>query len=206
MRVKKLMMLAAVGLAAQTLASGCLVFPELKDRVVELATSGSVTADFHAQGSSNAYLEVKTIDIRDSIDVAQALSDAGIDVSDVKSINLGGVAYRITVPDPDPSKQVSSGTVTVQRAGGTAADLITGLTAHAGAATGWLTPTLDPAGVSELNSLLADILAELKGGAPANETITYQVSGTASAGPTDFHYQLRLTLNIVGTVKVKIIE
>jgi len=72
--------------------------------------------------------------------------------------------------------------------------------------TGWLTPTLDPAGVAELNGLLADILAELQGGSLANEVIAYHVDGTATPGNTDFQYQLRLTISIVGTVKVKTLE
>ncbi len=204
MRIRRVLVLAAIGLVAQLLASGCLLFPELKDKVVELATSGSVITDFHAEGSNPSFTQDTTIDIHDSIDIAKVLSDAGIDASNVKSMTLGGVAYRVTVADPDPSKQITNGNVTVTRAGGVAANLITGFNAHVGAVTGWQTPTLDPAGVTQLNNLLADILGELQGGSAANEQITYHVDGGISpAANTSFQYQLRLTLSIVGTVKVK---
>ena len=205
MRTRSVLAVVAVGLATQVLASGCLVFPELKDKVVELATTGSVVTDFHAEGNNASYSQDTTIDIRDNVDVAQVLSDAGIDVSNVKSITLGGVAYRVTVADPDPSKQITSGNVTVQAgAAPSAQPLISNFTLHVGATKGWTTATLDPAGVTQLNDLLAAILAELQGGAAANEHIAYHVDGTISpAANTGFQYQLRLTLSIVGTVKVK---
>jgi hypothetical protein len=208
MRARKVLSLAAFALTAQVMASGCLLFPELKDKIVELATSGTVTADFHAQGIINTYTEIKTIDIRDSVDIAQVLTDAGIDVADVKKITVGGVAYRITAADPTTGRQIQNGSITVQRQGGLAADLVTNFTANADATTGWITPTLDPAGVTELNNLLADILTELQGGAAANEVITYTVSGNSVPADvsSDFRYQLRLTISVVGTVKVKTLE
>jgi hypothetical protein len=208
MRARKVLSLAVLALTAQVMASGCLLFPELKDKVVELATSGTVTADFHAQGVINSYTEIKTIDIRDSIDIAQVLDDAGIDVADVKSVTLGGVAYRITGADPTTGRQITNGSITVQRQGGLAEDLVANFTANADAVTGWITPTLDPAGVTELNNLLADILTELQGGAAANEVITYTVSGNSVPVDvsSDFTYQLRLTISVVGEVKVKTLE
>ncbi len=208
MRARKVLSLAALALTAQVMASGCLLFPELKDKIVELATTGTVTADFHAQGIVNTYTEIKTINIRDSVDIAKVLTDAGIDVADVKKITVGGVAYRITVADPTTGRQITNGSITVQRQGGLAADLVTNLTANADAVTGWITPTLDPAGVTELNNLLADILTELQGGAAANEVITYTVSGNSVPVDvsSDFKYQLRLTISVVGTVKVKTLE
>jgi len=208
MRARKVLSLAALALTAQVMASGCLLFPELKDKIVELATSGAVTADFHAQGVINTYTEIKTIDIRDSVDIAQVLNNAGVDVADVTKITVGGVAYRVTVADPTAGRQIQNGSITVQRQGGLAADLVTNFTANADAVTGWITPTLDPAGVTELNNLLADILTELKGGAAANEVITYTVSGNSVPADvsSDFQYQLRLTISVVGTVKVKTLE
>jgi hypothetical protein len=203
MRTRRILTLAGMALAVQMLASGCLLFPQLEDKVVELATSGTVTADFHAQGSVNAFTETKTIVIRDSIDNAQVLDDAGIDVSDVKTITLAGVAYRVTVADPDPTKQVTSGDVSFDR-GGVNHPLITNFSGSAGATTGWITATLDPNGVADLNTLLAEMLTELQQGSPAaDDAITYHVNGLASSGNTDFWWQIRLTLSIVGTVKVK---
>jgi hypothetical protein len=206
MRNHRFLATTTLALLALTAGTGCMLFPQLKDKVVDLVTSGSVTAGFQARGSTDVYSETKTIDIRDSLDVAQVLDDAGIDVADVKSITLGGVSYRIT--KAQAGRTITDGTITVQRSGGAEADLVGSFTADAGAVTGWITPTLTAAGVTQLNDLLADVLAELQGGAPANEVITYSVSGTSNptGTDTDFDYQLRLTISIVGKVKTKWLE
>jgi hypothetical protein len=205
MRVNRIWIPAALVLLALTSGTGCLLFPQLKDKVVDLVTGGSVAADFQARGSTNVYSETKIIDIRDSIDIRKVLDDAGIDVEAVKSITLGGVSYRIT--KAQPTRQITNGTVMVQRSTGPMDTLVVNFIGDAGSVTGWITPTLHAAGVAQLNDLMADILTELQGGALADEVITYHVSGTSEpAGDTDFDYQLRITISIVGEVKTKWLE
>jgi len=87
--------------------------------------------------------------------------------------------------------------------------LITGFSAACDKATGWIKVTPDAAGVTELNHLLRDILTELQGGAVANDTFTYSIVNGVSTPldtNTDFEYQLRLTISIVGSVKVKTLK
>jgi hypothetical protein len=206
MRVNRIWIPAALVLLAMTTGTGCLLFPQLKDKVVDLVTGGSVTADFQARGELNVHNQLKTIDIRDSIDIADVLDDAGIDVSDVKRITVGGISYRIT--KAEAGRSITSGNITIQRLGGPVATLVSDFSADASALTGWLSPTLDAAGVGEVDALLAEILAELQGGGSANTVITYHVSGLsvpADVG-TDFDYQLRLTVSIVGTVTTQWLE
>jgi hypothetical protein len=188
---------------------GCVLFPQLKDKVVELATTGQVVTGFTAAGSDNTIDELKNINIPDYVDIRSTLDDAGIDASDVVRITVGGVAYRIT--RPEPGRVITSGSVGVstgtdQSAGHT---LVTSFTGNAGAATPWITATLDADGVTQLNDLLGAILDDLKNGTSnADQHITYHVSGlsTPTGTPTDFDYELRLTLSIVGKVKVKTLE
>lgn len=205
MRTHRIAFAAAPFLAA--LFTGCILIPQIKDRVVDLATSGQAVAGFHATGSTNVYSETETYDLRSEVDIRDLVDKAGIDVSDVKSITLGGVSYRVTVPDANAARKITNGAVTIACQGNPDAAFIDNFTVNAGAATDWMTPTLNSAGVAQVNALLASILTELHGGALANESVKFTVNGTSSpAGNTDFKYEIRLTLSIVGSIKTKVID
>jgi hypothetical protein len=197
----------ALVVALAVMNGGCLLIPQLKDRIVELAVTGSTTVEFHASGLIPSFDEAKPFfDLRDSVDLAGILDDAGINVADVKNISLSGVAYRVSVKDPEPSREIVNGTVKITRFGGSEQPLVTAFNAAAGAVTPFTTATLDPAGVTELNNLLDEWLAELKGGAPANTRFSYHVSGDSSPPEvnTDFYWQVKITISITGTVKVSV--
>jgi hypothetical protein len=217
MRIQRIALAAALLLAAQllTTSSGCITVPKLVDRTVQLVASGSVTVPFHAgsqptgPGIINTFSDTKTIDIKSEVDLASVLSDAGLDVSDVKDVTLAGISYRVTKADPNAARKINGDVqVTVTAATNVATDLIKGFSANAGATTGWITPTLNKPGVDELNTLMKKILANLKGGAAVDEHLKYSIiNGTSTPLniASDFDYELRLTLNIVGTVKTKIV-
>lgn len=196
----------ALVVALAVMSGGCLLIPDIKDKVVELAVTGSTVVEFHATGLINSFDEVKSIDLRDSVDLQGILDDAGIDVSKVTNIALSGVAYRVSVADPEPSRQIVGGTVNITRGGGSEQPLVTAFSAPAGAVTGYTTATLDPAGVGELDDLLDEWLAELKGGALANTVFSYHVSGESSPANvnTDFYWQVKITISITGTVDVSV--
>jgi hypothetical protein len=196
--------LAAV-VALGVLNGGCILIPEIKDRIVELALTGDTVVEFHATGSSGVIDELKTINLRDSVDLVKILDDAGVDVNDVTNIALSGVAYRVSVADANPSKQIAGGSVTIARGGGSAQPLVTSFTAGAGAVSNFTTAPLDAAGVTIINALLTDWLTEVQGGAPAVTTITYHATGTTTPAPsTDFYWQLKITLAVTGKVKVSV--
>lgn len=208
MRLSRILLATALLAGAQALTSGCILFPKLEDRVVELATNGSVAAPFHATGVINSFSQSKSIDLKDSLDVAKLLDDAGIDVANVESIKLAAVSYRITQADPTSGRKIQHGHVSFQRSGGPAVDLASEFEANADAVTGELTPTLNAPGVAEVNGMLADLLAQLKGGPVANTAFTYALSGNSvpSDVNTDFVFEFRITVSIVGTVKTKVIN
>lgn len=199
--------LAAV-VAGSVLSGGCLLIPEIEDKIVELATSGSTTVEFVSSGEVNSIDDLQTVDVRAGLDLAQILADAGIDVSDVTHIALSGVAYRITVADPDAGREIVDGTITIDRGGSGPLTLVSSFNAAAGAVTDWQTVTLNAGGlaVAEINDLLGDLLEELQGGPPANTTLTYHVTGASLPAdvPTNFTWELRVTVSITGNVEVSV--
>jgi hypothetical protein len=209
--IKRLLPIAAV-LALCAAMNGCILIPEIKEKIVQLALSKKVAVGLTASGTTGTHDDTKIVDIRDSVNVAQALEAAGIDAADVKSIKISGVEYRITRADPNATREIVNGTVTVQRFGGPVANLITAFNVAAGAVTGWNTVIPEAAGVTELNNLLADILTELQGGAAANEIVTVHVTGQSVTSPptpgsnTDFDYEIQVTISIVGDIHVDVPE
>ena len=83
--------------ALAAMGGGCMLVPEIEDRIVELAVGGSTTVELVSQGSVNTIDETSTVNILEGFDLGQILADAGINVSDVRNIALSGVEYRITV-------------------------------------------------------------------------------------------------------------
>lgn len=207
MRIHRFAPVLGVLLLVQVFAAGCLTIPTIADRVVELVSTQSVTEGFTADGTNNITVDQRTIDINSEVDIASALDDAGIDASNVTSITVASVAYRVTRGDTNSPARTIDGDVKVACQGNSSVGLIDNFSGAAGAPTGWIYPTLNPAGVAQINALLADLLTQVQGGATANSTLTYTINGVSSPTgvATDFDYELRLTINIVGTIKTKIL-
>jgi hypothetical protein len=207
MSIRRIGIPLALVLAAQVAGSGCLLFPEVEDRVVDLALGASTTATLTASGEINTLDDRDTVDVVNDVDLAGVLADAGIDVSDLKSIAVSGVSYRISRADPTTGRAIQNGTVTIQRAGGPETTLISNFASAADAVTPFQTAALDAAGVLVLNDILADILAELQGGPAANGLVYLHVAGQSTpSDPTDFEYQIKLDVSMVGSVKVQVVD
>ena len=206
MRIRRLVPLFGLLLLAQLAAVSCITMPTIVDRTVELVTTGALTQDFHALGNINTYSDAQTIDLG-SINLPKVIGDAGIDPSDVTAITLSNVAYRVSVADAASGRQIT-GKVQVNRTAQPAADLINPFQSGAGAVTGWKPASLSAAGVTQVNMLLAAMLTQLKGGAITDTHLTYTVSGTSTPLDvnSDFHWQLRLTINVQGKVKTKMLS
>lgn len=203
--LRRTLALAAASLVALG-SSSCLLIPEIEKRVVELAVSGSAAVTFNSVGTLNNHDDVQTIDIRNFVDIAQALDDAGVDIENVQSIALAGVSYRTVRQDPTANRQIVGGTVSFQRQGGAEVPLVTGVTEDVNTVTSYKTATISAAGVSEINGLLQDLLAELQGGPPANTVFDYHVTGQSVPGAvgTDFAWELKLDIHMVGTIDVEV--
>ncbi|MGH7731217.1 MAG: hypothetical protein ACRENJ_08215 [Candidatus Eiseniibacteriota bacterium] len=188
---------------------GCILIPEIEHRIVELAVGGTTVVEFVSNGTINNHDETSTVNILDGFDLAQILADAGVDVSNVTNIALAGIEYRVTVPDPEASRQIVDGTVTIRRGLGLELPLISGFNAGAGAVTGWQVAPLDPSGaaVALINSILNDIRGELPLSPPPDvTTITYHVTGQSVPAniATNFTWELKIKITITGTVQVSV--
>ena len=203
--------LVTVVLAASLWGTGCILIPEIKDRIVQLAVSGATSASFDASGPETDPLnKTQVVSIGDGtdLDLRKILDDAGVNVDDVVDVKLQSVAYAITAADPLASRTVQ-GNLTVQRTAGTEQPLITGFNTGVGAVTPYQPATLQSAGVTEINLALASVLSQLKSGGTATESATFRVTGTTTpnTNPSQniaFTYAVRLTINMVGSVKVSV--
>jgi hypothetical protein len=209
MRMRLRSTLAALALV-MLVAQGCILIPEIQKRVVELAVGGSATQGFVASGELNVHDQRDTVDISTAIDLPKLLSDAGIDISDVKDIKLAGVYYRVTQQDPTANRQIQNGTVTIQRGLNTSEmSLVSNFNVAVNdpANATFQAGNLASPGVGLVNQLLTDMLTALKAGLPLpNSILITHVNGTSSPGnvPTNFKYELRIDLSIVGTVHVDV--
>jgi hypothetical protein len=209
MRLTRSWARCALILAVAMLNGGCVLVPEIKDRIVELAVGGSTTVPFVSLGAGSTLNETNTVNVLDGLNLAQILADAGIDVASVTNIKLSGVDYRITVADPVPSREITNGAITINRNGSGALPLISNFNAGAGAVSDWQPAPLDPGGaaVGDINAMLQSILDALKLGTspPSNlTTVTYHVAGNSTPPGYNFSWELKIKITITGTVKVSV--
>ena len=209
MRMRYRSTLAALALVMLT-AQGCLLIPEIEKRVVELAVGGSATQEFVASGELNVHDQRDTVDLATVIDLPQLLDDAGIDISDVEDIKLAGVFYRVTQQDPTPNREIQGGIVTIQRGlGGTGTLLVDNFNVAVNdpANASFQPGNLASPGVDVVNQLLTDMLTAVKAGLPLpNSILITHVNGASSPAnvATNFKYELRMDLSIIGTVHVDV--
>jgi hypothetical protein len=209
MRIQRLLPIALIAVAGLTLGSGCPTVPKIEDRVVELALGATTTLSIPAAGILNTYDDIGVENLVTDIDLNQILDDAGVDASDLKDIKLAGISYRVTVPDPNTGRTINNATVTARRGAGAEVALITNFNQNVDAVSGWTTAPLSAAGVTLINGLLTDIMTVAKsGGSVANPVITYHVVGVSNPQgvTTNFTWELRLDLTIVGSIKVKVLN
>lgn len=210
MRTKTVKILALPLLAFLTLGANCPLIPQIEERLVELALLHSTAVEFSSVGDLNVIDETETIDITNDFNLEQILNDAGVDVSQAKSIKVAGAAYVTTEPELGTGRRIENGTVTFNRAGGPTVTLVSNFSEWVNEVLEYKTAPLDAAGVAELNALLADLLADLQDGPPstANATVTYHLTGQSipALEETDFKWKLRLDISVVGTIKVDVLN
>ena len=212
MRTMKILASPTLVLALGLMNGGCMLVPEIKDRIVELAVGGSTEVEFVSSGTLNTFNETSPpINVLDGFNLAQILADAGVDVASVTHIKISGVDYRVTIPDPDASREIVNGAVTTDRNGSGPLALISNFSAGAGAASDWQPAPLDLGGaaVGDLNAMLQSILDGLKSGTPTPASLTtiiYHITGQSVPGnvPTNFTWQMKVKITITGTVTVSV--
>jgi hypothetical protein len=181
--------------------ASCPLIPDIEEKVIELAVGGSTIIPFEARGEINDKMQVVQFNLADSLDLEEILEDADID--SVTAIALAGVSYRVTRADPNPERTIANTTVTISRDGGPQnVPLVTSFTDSAGETYDFRTAPLDPAGVDVVNGMLAEILAAVQGGVPANVTgsVTWSGQSLPLSEETDFDWEMRIDITITGTI------
>lgn len=209
MRTKMIMRLLAVPFVALlALGSHCPLIPEIEERLIELALLGSTTVEFTSVGEINTINQTRSINIRDDFNLAQLLANAGIDASDVVELKVAGVSYRTTQAELGTPRRIENGNVTIQRAGGSTTPLVTDFDEFVNDVLAYKTAPLNAAGVTVINAIIADLLAELQGGPTANADVTYTVTGdsTPIGEPTDFKWEVKVDISVVGTITVDVVD
>ncbi len=176
----------------------------VKDRHVDVVATGELTAQFVSDGDLNTWSESKDVDLQS--EVASILSGKEFEEDSPPRATIESVSYRVTRPDPTAGRTIT-GTITVARNGGSPAQLfeITSVVVDQTADTSaWIPVPLTEAGTTLLNGALHDVIANP--GAPL--TLTFSGSGTSNPADvaTDFAWETRVRLNIVGKQKFKIFQ
>jgi hypothetical protein len=192
----KLWKLGVLGVALFSMLGDTCV----KDKIVEIVIGADVQAEFIASGELNTHDDTDTIDVKEDLDLANILDDNDIDPNDIdEAPKVSGLFYRIT--QAEAGRSITNGNLMVQRGSGAAVTLASGWSAEAFPVTPdgeWIDVTyaLQSGGVQMLNAFLEECLIELKGGAPATNTVfTYAVSGDSVPADvaTDFQYRVKIT-------------
>ncbi len=210
----------ALALPLAVAANGCILIPEIEERIVELAIGHSVVVPFTASGEQNFHDKANTVDATGGVNLKDVFDDNGLDASDVKNVKLAGVAYRVT--QAEAGRSITGGKVEFQRGSNPSptpptgapptsgyTQLVTSFNASAASVTDWITVPLDAAGVTAINALLGELLTEAKGGAAVtNKYLTYHVYGASvpSNVNTNFKWEFRISLTIVGTITTDIVN
>lgn len=219
-RKNLLLTLLSLVLVALVVEGGCVIIPEVNTKNVELVASVSACDTLVAAGVVNNHDDFDVIDIKDGLDINQALSDAGIDVSAVDSIVVWGITYKTTQPDPDGTREIVNGNVTVTRGSynpitqvftpsSAELDVITNFNVTVNSVTTDQTAPVSAAGIALINQILQDCLNEAKGFGPAlNTAIQYHVTGISNPQnvPTDFKWRICVFANMKGKVEVDVVE
>lgn len=222
MRMHTSLKALALALPLAFALNGCILIPQIEDRVVELAVGHAIVIPFDANGSTNFENDANTVDMDGGFDLAAVLDDAGLDASDVKDVKVASVSYRVTRAEPGRSidnGQVEfktfttdpgdvSGTLGAPPTAGYT-QLVTNFSGSAASTTGWIAVPLASGGVDALNTLLAQFLADVQNGTSTHPRyLVYHVYGASNPGgtPTDFDWEFRLQLSIVGTFKTKVVN
>ena len=190
--MKKLLIAFVAALTLAFSVTGCL-----EDKVLEVVATGETFADFEEFHTSATWNNPDTIDVADEI--RKILKDNGYNLSDVKDAKLVGAAYGVTSFTQDGDWQIT-GSITVARtdvASGSPTLLNYSSQSVAGALGQKIPASLNGAGVTLINTALADFLA---GGSPALEfTIN---NGAVDPVPTpqdpiEFDWRAWITFHIV---------
>ena len=172
-----------------------------EEKIVDLVIGLPTTATFLADGELNVHFDEALVDVKEDLDIAGALEDADLEASDIETIQIVQIFYRVS--RPEAGRSIENGELQFTRVGAPGGShlLVSGVDADMSAVTDWIdvTDKLQP-GINEINAFLDECVAELQGGPPVvNTQFLYEVSGDSVPGevPTDFEWQVKIVIQAV---------
>lgn len=173
-----------------------------EERDLEVVATVNLVSLYHAEGENNVYSGETTVSVSDSVDLQQIMEDNGFD--EIKQITIESVHYRVKRTDPNPDRVVTASRFTVREPAGAEQELFEIASAEIDdpELADWQIAPLTAAGVGVLNSALE----RLRLFQPA--TLTFRVEGTSApvSVPTDFLWQARVRLQVIGVRTITVIE
>lgn len=221
MKTKHSLALGAFTLALiGVLGAKCPSIPSIQEAAVELVkTESTVIGPFEARGNNIA--DDGMVDLVAEYDIAGALADAHLDVSDVESITVRAVEVRVSKPDPDPGRMIIAGVVRARRVataregeggcpvGGAFAEVVSSWTGVVNNYQSFSTENvmINAEGITLIDCLLEVYLDALRAGEnPDDLSIEWQVDGlTNPKDDADFDWEVRLTIDIVGQIRTDVL-
>lgn len=220
MRISRLQQVLALALVVLTAEGGCIILPEVKSKIVELVASATACDTLDASGLiNNLYDEKGSFDIKAGVDFQEIADAAGVSLDDIDTVYVSGVTYMVTEPDPEPTREISNGNVTVQRGNlvgttftgvGPVQTIITNFSVVVNTVTTDTTAPVDAAGIQLIEQLVNECLKEAKGTGPpvTNTAIEYTLSGQSlpQDDNTSFMWRICVSLNMPAPTEVDVIE
>jgi len=179
----------------------------LEERGVDIVVGANIIAAFQARGEQNVYFDTEVVDLVDNADIDGALEENGFEDKGLGRIQ--SIFYRITKPDVGAPNRTVSGSVTAD--GHNLIDY-TSLSVNDPALAEWTPASPDiirQDGIDYLNGLLESYFQAIFDETPPPITeVTFQVSGTSTpqAVPTDFNWEVRVTVVLVGKTVVDVVD
>jgi hypothetical protein len=182
------------------------------DKTIEVTVGAEVITKFEARGRINTFDDDRTVDVSSDADIRQILEDNGFDDEVVAYIE--GAFVRVIKQDNNATDRTVTGTVTVERGtgGGTPVDLIRDQSAavNDSSLATWVPVPLESAGVSLMNTALAQYLVDLYFGDPNPEepVLTFHIDGvsTPQGVRSDFDWEVKVIMTLVGKRTVTVVD
>jgi len=177
----------------------------VEERELDVVVAADLTAEFAAVGSDNNYDSEDSFDINEQINLQEIMDENGIEK--IESVSVQSAFFRVTQNDPTVGRTIS-GSVTVRREGNSESALInySSIQVNNPAYGDWTPIPLQLAGVNVINGVLEDLLHPPV--PPSVMTVVFHSFGTSEPEnvATNFRYEVMVRLNVVGLVKVDVIE
>lgn len=182
-----------------------------EERNIDVVVGAEVIAGFEARGILNNFDDQVTVNVATDADIRQILDDNGFEGKVIANIEAAFV--KVIKRDQNAANRTVTGSVTVAPAGGgTPAPLITNASEAVNdeSLADWKPVPLQAAGVDLINQALLNYLTDIFNGVPnpREPNLTFAITGVCTPQniQTDFDWQVKVRLTLVGKKEVTVVD